>query len=195
MASEVQICNMALGRIGQATISSLSEQSEEATQCNLFYGPMRDHVLREYPWNFATRRAALATLSVTAPPDWDYVYAYPADCLQARVIMPTVRGQASPPFSIGSTSDGKRVIYADTAEAYLIYTAKVTDPNLFDWSFINALAYRLAAEIVMPLTKDQPLWQAMMNGYSSSLSAATASDAQEGRNDDQPEAGWILARD
>ena len=36
MASEVDICNLALSHIGaSATISSLTEQSEEAFHCNL----------------------------------------------------------------------------------------------------------------------------------------------------------------
>jgi hypothetical protein len=106
MASEVSICNRALAAISsRSTISSLTESSEAARQCNLIYADTRDEVLQMASWNFAQRTALLALLksapgtpsnaSSTATqwsadfpaPPWLYEYAYPDQCLQMRTII------------------------------------------------------------------------------------------------------------
>ena len=89
MTSVVEICNLALTRIGAQTINSLAEASAQAIHCNLLFGPTRDAVLRQVPWRFATARQVLALLDETHPPEWAYGYKKPADCLAARYIEPT----------------------------------------------------------------------------------------------------------
>lgn len=50
MASVVQICNMALTRIGQNQfIDSIDEQSKAAELCALHYEQCRDQVLQDFP--------------------------------------------------------------------------------------------------------------------------------------------------
>ncbi|MEY8773816.1 hypothetical protein AB9K30_02345 [Klebsiella pneumoniae] len=57
MASVINICNIALARIGNSrTINSLTEKTKEAYTCNLFYESMRDAVLADNDWNFAMSR-------------------------------------------------------------------------------------------------------------------------------------------
>ena len=56
----VSICNLALARLGDATIESLDDATAQAEYCNLFYAQTRDEVLRSHPWNFAIARKALA---------------------------------------------------------------------------------------------------------------------------------------
>lgn len=54
MASEIEICNIALSRIGNSrSINSMTEASKEANQCSLHYEQCRDAVLSDFPWNFA----------------------------------------------------------------------------------------------------------------------------------------------
>ena len=89
MTSFMEICNLALTRIGAQTINSLDEASAQAIHCNLLFGPTRDAVLRQVPWRFATARQALALLDETHPPEWTYGYQKPPDCLAARYIEPT----------------------------------------------------------------------------------------------------------
>ena len=64
MASEVQICNLALAKIGDQQITSLTENSKAGRLCNLVYEPLRDATLRAHPWNFAITRETLALHSV-----------------------------------------------------------------------------------------------------------------------------------
>ena len=64
MASEVQICNLALAKIGDQQITSLTENSKAGRLCNLVYEPLRDATLRAHPWNFAITRETLALHSL-----------------------------------------------------------------------------------------------------------------------------------
>lgn len=71
MATDVQIANLALRRLGANTITSLTDGSRNATVVNDVYTLLLYELLRSHPWNFATRRAALAqvvanTLTITA---------------------------------------------------------------------------------------------------------------------------------
>ena len=107
MTTEVDVCNRALGAMGGRTsISSLSETSPEAEECNLRYAAVRDSLLRAADWGFAeatdvltlnkslpgspgSLTAAEASWSTNFPqPPWWYEYAYPASCLAVRWIIP-----------------------------------------------------------------------------------------------------------
>ena len=46
--SEVQICNMALSRLGVKRISALTDSGKAATECNLIYAITRDAVLADH---------------------------------------------------------------------------------------------------------------------------------------------------
>ena len=92
MASVVEICNRALSYIGNSrSINSLTEASKEAGECSLHFEACRDAVLSDFDWNFATKRVALADTS-NPPPDWEYAYQYPSDCLRiTEIMLPGVR--------------------------------------------------------------------------------------------------------
>jgi len=53
--ADVAICNIALGRIGASTIAALGEGSAESIQCDLYYAPTRDALLRSHAWRFALK--------------------------------------------------------------------------------------------------------------------------------------------
>ena len=81
--TKVEICNLALGRIGRkAAITSLTENSAEARACARIWDVTRQALLREFTWGFS-RKVALLALSTESIPGWEYLYAYPSDCLQA----------------------------------------------------------------------------------------------------------------
>lgn len=102
MTSLVSVTNEALQRIGtQTTITSMSENSNEAIQSNLVIESLRDRLLRMAPWDCATAMANLTYITSTPgtagnpvpgssawapglpPPPWAYEYQYPVDCLRA----------------------------------------------------------------------------------------------------------------
>lgn len=175
MPSVVAICNLALAHIGVAEINSLTEATNQARQCNLLFVPARDAVLREFPWNFATKMTRLAQAPVSVP-DWDYVYQYPSDCLRAIRIYEA--SATTTEFRV-VLLDGGKAIVTNVANAYLEYTARVTDPALFDAQFIDAFSWKLAAELAAPLTGDPRLGQYAYQMYQQALRSAWASTANE----------------
>ena len=91
MANRIQICNMALGHLGEiGSISSIDppEGSKYAEDCAQFYPMARDLAFAEAPrgFHFNTTRAALA-LSGTPPSSWGYSYAWPSDVLHPLAVL------------------------------------------------------------------------------------------------------------
>jgi hypothetical protein len=181
MASVVDVCNLALSHIGKYHIASLQDARKEALECRTLYPRARNSTLRDFDWNFARKRIILAQLVDTFA-GWDYAYQYPTDCLRALQIFNTASDSAVDqiPFEIGVNEGlSGRVILTDQEEAILIYTAAVEDPNVFDDVFIDALSYRLAADLALPLRGDPQVQQAMLNIYGSLLGRAQATNANE----------------
>lgn len=199
MSSEVSICNMGLGHIGtKTTISSLDENTNEARQCKIFYADARDAVLRAHPWKFAQKRVALALLSGN-PLDWSYKYQYPTDCVMALEIHDAVfsRTAGDPyPFTPAVADDlNSKVILTDKEDAYLKYTARVTNPTLFDTLFVQTLGWYMAFLLAKPLTGKDKIEANALTGYRISISEAQTLDRQEGEPDRQRDAEHILARE
>lgn len=91
MASEIDIANLALSRLGDdATVASLNppEGSAQAEHCAQFYPIARDTLLELHNWNFATRRITLAETTLPDNAGWLYAYAAPSECIQVIAILP-----------------------------------------------------------------------------------------------------------
>lgn len=69
--SALECANAALIKLGNSTISSLSDTSKEATTCNARIDVVKKALLRAHPWNFAINRtkaeAVVLTISVLTP--------------------------------------------------------------------------------------------------------------------------------
>lgn len=89
MASEVDICNLALAMLGdEATVASIKppEGSAQAQHCARFYPIARNSLLELHAWGFATVRTALSPLD-TAPSTWAYAYATPSDAINLLAVL------------------------------------------------------------------------------------------------------------
>jgi len=80
--SDVAIANLALTKIGDLRITSLTENTKPARELNAVYGMLRDKLQRTYNWRFCVKRANVA--ADVAAPTFGYTYQYtvPADCLR-----------------------------------------------------------------------------------------------------------------
>lgn len=116
MVAEVDIANRALSQVGtRSTIASLSEISNEADAVNLWFGALRDELLRTAPWNCAKNTDYLSVLksapgtpensdstatqwvkATMPPPPWAYSYGYPQDCLRPLWVIPQIATAAFP---------------------------------------------------------------------------------------------------
>jgi hypothetical protein len=152
--STVQIANFALAKIGSdATIESMTENSAEAKECNLWLEHTRLQALASYDWSFARVRATLATHGDDAPTGWTYRYIYPVDAVKARFIENPAGLNADPvPYAVEQSTSGSKSIITDLNEAVLIYTKDVTVPGLYTPYFIELLAAVLGSHIAYALT-------------------------------------------
>lgn len=209
MASVIDICNLALGRIGQqANVSSIvpSDGSAAADFCASWYPIARDAMLEMHSWGFATRRANLALLDGAAPNGWMFAYAVPTDAIKViDVKLPTVNPggefntdlwwrNRAPEFSVlnlvdnqnqqfvvESLDDGTMAIYTNVQDAIAIYTARVTDTTKFPPLFVNALAWLLASYLAGPITKDATIIRSTYESFTVEGGKAMASDSNARR--------------
>lgn len=182
--NKIEICNVALGRIGQETIERIDEASETARQCNRFYDLTRKQVLRGFPWSFALRRVQLAQLT-TSQKDFAYCYRYPSDalCVRAMYDESFEEDYRSNHYKIIGDAEGK-VICTNIASAWMEYTADVQDTTVFDPQFVDAFAWKLASEIAYKLTGKLELMQNCIQAYNAFITDARTEDAHE---DNYPE--------
>lgn len=195
MASAVQICNLALSMIGsRSTITSLTEQSVEAQQCNLHYKLALDAMLEGFDWPFARKTAALAGVG-TPPTDWLYQYAYPSNCLAVREVIRLARELDPIPYTLSyDDTQAARVILADDPDLVIRYTAKITNEALLSPMFVKALSAALAVQLTIPLTRDMNLLGTINDLASMALQAAQAGASNESEPDEERTASWVEGR-
>lgn len=185
--NKVEICNMALMRLGHdRAISDLdTEQTAEAGYCRTFWDNCRKTTLRAHPWNFAVGTVALAPLS-EASDEYQYIYQKPTLCLRALEIV-NLTDDTKIKYEVRGSK-----IYTDQADAVLKYIIDVKDTNLFDFEYIDALAYLLASEVAGPLTQDRARRGDMYELFRLRIKDAAATDSSEGEPD--PPSSYIEAR-
>lgn len=182
MSSIVEICNLALNHIGAKSISSIDESSESARKCKLIYEPIRDAVLRGTSWNFATAVEQLALLDEELP-GWNYLYTEPVRCLKVRKIFNDSTLLDPRPIDhklLLSPTTKTKSIATDLELAWCEFTYRVTDPNVYDPQFIEALSYRMAASLAQSLAGNIQLGQALLQMSMSISDKAVLENSKEG---------------
>lgn len=186
MASQVDIYNLALGNIGNSeAVASLEEKSQSRVICSRYWEQARDITLAQFDWPFATRYETLALIG-EAGRNWKYQYQYPTDCLRAMFV--TLDGVRRPPawarpkFETGYGAGGQ-VIYSDHKNAELAYIARVEDTGRFPPLFVDALAWKLASLIAMPITNTRTIAESASQAYIASSQVAWASALNESETD------------
>ena len=192
--STVELCNRALDLIGTNSITSLNDNSKAARLCNRNYGPVRDAVLRSYPWNCAMARARLPAL-VTSPA-FGYARAFqlpqgpdPAYCLRVWEI------NGEPAEDIDYQIEGRTIVTDEAAPLDIRYVARIEDPTQFDPLLDDAIAARLAVDIAFSLVSNATLVTELRNAYVAKMNEARMIDAREGKIRVETYADqWIGAR-
>lgn len=151
-------------------------------------------------------------------PPWLYEYAYPIDCIQmSRVVQQiqnyyvgtpyTTGGTSTYPYAVGPGSPFKvmtdadaqgqqqNVILTNQYQAIGVYTMRITNPALFGAQFVEALVQALAAKLVLALSGQVALANTKFAQANAVITAARASDGNEGLTviDNMPD--WITIRE
>ena len=183
--SEVSICNLAIARVGGESISSLAENVKAAKLCTIFYSNSRDSVLAEMWWTFATKRQTLARLATAPESEFGYAYQLPSDLITPRYL--------------ADAEDVEYVIEGDTLvtdaeEVDLVYTFQQADTTKFTPLFTDCVAFRVAAELALPLTNRPTNQSNFTQLYQKALSRAKVTDQDRGSKKRPTGSRWLNSR-
>ncbi|WP_445505011.1 hypothetical protein [Microvirga sp. G4-2] len=202
MASvDVDICNLALGIIGDKRIQSMTERSTEATECNRFYAQALDESLEAFDWPFArTYARGVSPDGVDIVPGYSYAYAVPSDAIAVRGIARDLKSEVSPEFTISvvttDNGDSLRLIHTDKSGGVVVYTRRETSVPSFSPLFVAAVAAKLAQYLAMPLTKSESKRDKAEKLFEKTIEQAAVSVGNQGRAaltaDVAPD--WVQAR-
>lgn len=168
--TQIEIINIALGRLGESPIQSLGEGSAPARAAAIVYDAARRAALRDYPWGFALREADLVQNATCDSSFFGYSFAMPVDCLRVVAVL----GDAE--YETAGTN-----IYSNTPKMHLKYIADVEDTNIFDSKFTEALTYKLASELAMPVKGSPELMASYNNAYTTIAQESAALSEHEDR--------------
>ena len=172
MAADIDVINAALSKLGEQALLAITDVSPAGRLANRTYADLRDALLREFPWNFAIKRASLA--ADAEAPEWGYAFKYnlPGGCL--RLIELNNCGDED------WRNEGRTIVTDMTAPLQIRYVKNVSVDEM-DATFREALASRLAMEWAEPLTQATTVVNSMATLYRNKLQVARVADGQEDR--------------
>jgi len=156
--TDVDICNLALARLGGKAITTIGESTVNGELCDRFYQNTYDKTLRSQKWRCAIKRAELGQ-STTPLFEWDFAYPLPSDCL--RVIRMERQDYVF-------TVEGRELL-TDQDTGNIVYISRILTGNL-DPLCVQAIYINLAIELSHPLTGNpamskvlhEELWQTIL---------------------------------
>lgn len=170
MATKQGIYDGALGKIGvekstpgstqELTLDSQWETAVKAT-------------LEAYGWRFATKRAELSVDS--ASPEFEFAnqFPVPSDCIRVLGVW-----DGSEYTDVG-WEEGDGYILTDEEELYIKYTYNQTDISKFSAMFCEALEFKLASLVAMPLRENKTLAELTEARFEKAILRAETQDAKK----------------
>ena len=154
MLTKIDLCSMALLKLGEKPIQSLSDDTAAAKLGRTLVDFVIETLLAMHPWRFACR-----TYSLSRDNNGDFVI--PSDVL--RVIKTN-----------GQIMGNKIVSNTDTLNITAI--VRIT-PDDFPSYFASLVATKLAVEFCMPLISDQTVFRTLVALYENELQTAKFIDS------------------
>lgn len=204
MASQADICNLALTKVGSGSrITALTDNTVAAGHLRAVYEMTRLAELRAHYWSFSLKRTSLAASSTA--PDWGFSTAYPLPADFVRLVqvnqfylIPALldynTADASA-FSLETNADGILSILCDySAPLNIRYVWNVTDEGRYDALFAHCFASRLAYETCEAITNSNTKKQAIAEDYKVALAAACRAGAIEKPPALMGDDSWMMVR-
>ena len=154
MFTKIDLCSMALLKLGEKPIQSWREDSASAQLARTLFEPTLDTLLSVFPWRFATK-----SLVLNKTPDDDFVI--PNEVL--RILK--CNGQII----------GNRIKASENTLEILAIVK--TEPEMFPGYFATLLATKLAMEFCIPLIGDANVFKMMTALYESEYQSAKFIDS------------------
>lgn len=186
MLTATEICNRALDKLGAEPINSI----EAPTLINekrlaRIYPITKARELKRHRWVFAKTSVRLSPKADKALSGL-YVYALPTDCLRPLRDDNTTW-----------TANGRDLHDSGSGPLLLDYIANVAE-NLFDPSFVEVLACKLAEELAEPIAQSPNKKQQARQDWLDALAEARRDNAfivgEEDLQDSDVGFGWVTER-
>lgn len=171
MLTKIDLCCMALLKMGEAPIQSLTDDSASAKLARTLFEPVMDSLIASHPWRFATQ-----TLELTKNTDGEFLI--PSNVLRVLKTSGRVMGNK---------------ILGDGDTAKIIAIVK-TAPESYPGYFISLAASRLAMEFCIPLMGDQTVFRMLVAMYESELQTAKFIDSTTSISDGVSDFSLLSAR-
>lgn len=198
MASEIQVANRALTKLGAARIISFDDDNKQGRAIKSCFYDLRDDELRAHRWSFAMKRTTLAADADAPAYGYKYQYTLPADFLRLDMVNDRYPSAIMDNY-IGAeyndwTIEGGKILTDDSGEMKLRYIARVTEPNAWDVNFREALSCRIAAELAEDLTQSNQKRQLAWDEYKRAITQAVRTNAIEKPPVMPPDDQWVISR-
>lgn len=176
MANLTQIYNRALGLVGAKRVLSPNDDNNRATACNDMYKIARDSTLEARQWSFASKRLILMPEGDSPEFGFQYRFKLPEDTLTVKRACSEADFRANQHWEL---EDGHILMDSDICYAKLVM--RIEDTSKFSGSFTDALCYKLAADICIPLSKNQQLMNSLLMMWEGLTEQAGAQDGTQGK--------------
>ncbi len=186
MASSVtktSICNLALGWLRASLITNYdTDEIKEAKLCRANYDRLREAVLEDREWRFATRRFKLAQSAVEPVYGYNYQFQIPPDVIRVlSVSMSTGKGRHMDDNNVEWEREEDFVL-ANRPLLFARCTMNLEATTKFSPGFVQAFATRLAAELAPPLTGSNTRQQELMEQYLLLVARGGTRDGMQGKS-------------
>ena len=171
MFTKIDLCSMALLKLGEKPIQSWREDSAMAQLARTLFDPVIETLLAMFPWRFATQ-------SLTLQKNSDGNFLIPTNVL--RILK-----------CEGQINGNKIITNSDTLEILAIIK---TEPENFPGYFASLVAAKLAVEFCIPVLGDVNVLRVMTSLYESEYQSAKFVDSTLSRQSNIDDFSLINSR-
>ncbi|MBO4626164.1 MAG: hypothetical protein J5679_02735 [Alphaproteobacteria bacterium] len=154
MFTKIDLCSMALLKLGEKPIQSFADDSAAAQLARTLFDPITDSLIASHPWRFATQVFELAKTD-----DGDFVI--PSNVL--RIIK-----------CPGQMQNGRISAPQDTIK--IVALTRVA-PESYPSYFVSLLATKLAMDFCVPMTGDHNVFRMLAALYETEYASAKFIDS------------------
>ena len=181
ITSETDIGNLALDLLSAGTVQDIvTPTTPTEALLNRWYDQVRQTILRAHPWNFASKRAVIAS-SGTAP-DFGFSAAYPVpnDFLRLLSIQDADGNDIqSTNFRMEFVGAQRCILFNSDGALRLRYVFDITDVSKFDPLFTNLFVHELAIAVAYKVTESNGNVERVAELIKKAGSLARSIDGQE----------------
>jgi len=173
VTTSIDIANRALVLLGGREIASFTEGTNEAKLAKNLYLSSRDYVLRAYPWASLKKRVKLTEIAEKPVNGFDHQYQLPEDSVRVLEVHSGTK-LLNDRWEVNGTAG-----LTDAKPVSIVYISKTVPESKYSTQLVEALVYRLAAELAYPMTGNTSAQGNFQALFTNTLDEARTTDSLE----------------